>query len=79
MYDWCEAQGLDLDTLIHEEGTADGDQLPSWRRPRPGRPILVFSTMREAALKHNVAATFMAKPMTGERAARCTCTRASST
>src|SRR3546814_1831021 len=22
MYDWCEAQGLDLDTLIHEEGTA---------------------------------------------------------
>jgi len=29
--------------------------------------ILVFKrTMREAALKHNVAATFMAKPMTGE-------------
>ena len=44
MYDWCEAQGLDL-----------ADQ------------ILVFKrTMREAALKHNVAATFMAKPMTGE-------------
>ncbi|MEG6920413.1 glutamine synthetase, partial [Pseudomonas aeruginosa] len=29
--------------------------------------ILVFKhTMREAALKHNVAATFRAKPMTGE-------------
>ena len=29
--------------------------------------ILVFKrTMREAALKHDVAATFMAKPMTGE-------------
>ncbi|HBO5343892.1 TPA: glutamine synthetase [Pseudomonas aeruginosa] len=68
MYDWCEAQGLDLDTLIHEEGTAQmeinfrhGDALDL------ADQILVFKrTMREAALKHNVAATFMAKPMTGE-------------
>ncbi|MCY1263645.1 Gamma-glutamylputrescine synthetase PuuA [compost metagenome] len=68
MYDWCESQGLDLDTLIHEEGTAQmeinfrhGDALDL------ADQILVFKrTMREAALKHNVAATFMAKPMTGE-------------
>ncbi len=68
MYDWCEAQGLDLDTLIHEEGTAQmeinfrhGDAL------HLADQIFVFKrTMREAALRHNVAATFMAKPMTGE-------------
>ena len=68
MYDWCELQGLDLDTLIHEEGPAQmeinfrhGDALDL------ADQIVVFKrTMREAALKHNVAATFMAKPMTGE-------------
>jgi glutamine synthetase len=68
VYDWCEAQGLDLDTLIHEDGTAQmeinfrhGDAL------NLADQITVFKrTMREAALKHNVVATFMAKPMTGE-------------
>ena len=68
VYDWCELQQLDLDTLIHEDGTAQmeinfrhGDAL------HLADQILVFKrTMREAALKHNVAATFMAKPMTGE-------------
>ena len=68
MYDWCELQGLDLDTLIHEEGPAQmeinfrhGDAL------HLADQILVFKrTMREAALKHNVAATFMAKPITDE-------------
>ena len=68
MYDWCEAQGLDLDTLIHEEGTAQMEI--NFRHGNPlqlADQILVFKrTMREAALKHNVAATFMAKPMTGE-------------
>lgn len=68
MYDWCEAQGLDLDTLIHEEGTAQmeinfrhGDAL------HLADQIFVFKrTLREAAFKHGVTATFMAKPMTGE-------------
>ncbi|MBS7662849.1 glutamine synthetase [Pseudomonas lalucatii] len=68
MYDWCELQGLDLDTLIHEEGPAQmeinfrhGDALEL------ADQILVFKrTMREAALKHDVAATFMAKPITDE-------------
>ncbi|MCY1351770.1 Gamma-glutamylputrescine synthetase PuuA [compost metagenome] len=68
MYDWCEMQDLDLDTLIHEEGPAQmeinfrhGDALEL------ADQILVFKrTMREAALKHNVAATFMAKPITDE-------------
>lgn len=68
MYDWCEAQQLDLDTLIHEEGPAQmeinfrhGDAL------HLADQIMVFKrTLREAALKHNVAATFMAKPITDE-------------
>ena len=68
VYDWCEAQGLDLDTLIHEDGPAQmeinfrhGDALDL------ADQITVFKrTMREAALKHNVTATFMAKPIGDE-------------
>lgn len=68
MYDWCEAQGLDLDTLIHEEGTAQMEiNFRHGEALHLADQIVVFKrTMREAALKHNVAATFMAKPMTGE-------------
>ncbi|TBU96948.1 glutamine synthetase family protein [Phytopseudomonas dryadis] len=68
VYDWCELQGLDLDTLIHEDGPAQmeinfrhGDAL------HLADQITVFKrTMREAALKHDVAATFMAKPITDQ-------------
>ena len=68
VYDWCEIQGLDLDTLIHEDGPAQmeinfrhGDALDL------ADQITVFKrTMREAALKHNVTATFMAKPVADE-------------
>jgi len=68
MYDWCELQGLEIDTLIHEEGTAQmeinflhGDPLDV------ADQVFVFKrTLREAALKHNVVATFMAKPVTNE-------------
>lgn len=68
MYDWCELQGLDLDTLIHEEGPAQMEI--NFRHGEPlhlADQITVFKrTMREAALKHNVTATFMAKPITDE-------------
>ncbi|EDP99722.1 glutamine synthetase [Shewanella benthica KT99] len=68
MYDWCDIQGLDIDTLIHEEGTAQmeinfshGDALSL------ADQVFVFKrTLREAALKHNVCATFMAKPVPDE-------------
>lgn len=68
MYDWCEAQGLDLDTLIHEEGTAQMEiNFRHGEALHLADQIMVFKrTLREAALKHGVAATFMAKPMTGE-------------
>ncbi|MFT5704738.1 MAG: glutamine synthetase [Shewanella sp.] len=68
MYDWCEIQGLDIDTLIHEEGTAQmeinfshGDALSL------ADQVFVFKrTLREAALKHDICATFMAKPVADE-------------
>ncbi|SDH49266.1 glutamine synthetase [Pseudomonas benzenivorans] len=68
VYDWCELQNLDLDTLIHEDGPAQMEI--NFRHGEPlslADQITVFKrTMREAALKHDVAATFMAKPITDQ-------------
>ncbi|MCB1493111.1 MAG: glutamine synthetase [Rhodobiaceae bacterium] len=68
IYDFSEAQGLEIDTLIHEEGTA---QLEI--NLRHGDPIeladqvfMFKRTIREAALKHSMYATFMAKPIQGQ-------------
>lgn len=68
IYNWCEAQGLALDTLIHEMGTAQmeinldhGDPLAL------ADQVCCFKrTVREAAIRHNMYATFMAKPMQGQ-------------
>ncbi|AWX99009.1 glutamine synthetase [Marinomonas primoryensis] len=68
LYSYCEAQNLDVDTLIHESGAAQmeinfihGDPLDL------ADQVFVFKrTLREAALKHGVYATFMAKPMKDE-------------
>jgi glutamine synthetase len=68
MYDFCEAQELDVDTLIHESGLAQmeinflhGDAL------NLADQVFVFKrTMRETALRHDIYATFMAKPMQHE-------------
>jgi len=68
MYDWCELQGIDLDTLIHEEGPAQMEiNFRHGNALHLADQVLVFKrTMREASLKHNVATTFMAKPITDE-------------
>ncbi len=68
VYDYCEAMGLDIDTLSHEVGAAQieinfnhGDPLDL------ADQVLLFKrTVREAALRHDVFATFMAKPMQTE-------------
>ena len=68
MYEFCEAQELDVDTLIHESGLAQmeinflhGDAL------NLADQVFVFKrTMRETALRHGIYATFMAKPMEHE-------------
>ncbi|PSH70892.1 glutamine synthetase [Phyllobacterium brassicacearum] len=68
IYHFSESQGLEIDTLIHEEGAA---QLEI--NLRHGDPIeladqvfLFKRTIREAALKHDMYATFMAKPIQGQ-------------
>ncbi len=64
VYDYCEAQGLDIDTLIHEGGAGQceinfnhGDALAL-----ADQTFLFKRTVRQAALKHGIYATFMAKP-----------------
>ena len=68
VYDHCEAMGLDVDTLAHEAGAAQieinfnhGDPLDL------ADQVLIFKrTVRETAMRHDVYATFMAKPMQNE-------------
>jgi glutamine synthetase len=68
IYDWCEAQELDVDTLSHEAGPAQleinfnhGDPLEL-----ADQVFLFKRTVRQAALKHDIYATFMAKPHANE-------------
>ena len=67
IYHFSEQQGLEIDTLIHEEGPS---QLEI--NLRHGDPVeladqvfMFKRTIREAALKHGMYATFMAKPIQG--------------
>jgi glutamine synthetase len=65
IYEYSEAAGLNVDTMIHESGTAQleinfmhGDPV------RLSDQVLVFKRIvRQVALQHGVYATFMAKPM----------------
>tara|TARA_B100000780_G_scaffold52453_1_gene32508 strand:+ start:9092 stop:10477 length:1386 start_codon:yes stop_codon:yes gene_type:complete len=65
IYDYTEAQGLEINTIIQEGGAGQieinlmhGDPLSL------ADQVFYFKrTIREAALKHGVFATFMAKPM----------------
>ncbi|MCS6810685.1 MAG: glutamine synthetase family protein, partial [Tepidimonas sp.] len=68
IYDWCEAQGLQLDTLIHEMGTAQMEVNLDHGEPLAlaDQVFLFKRTVREAAIRHGMYATFMAKPMQGQ-------------
>ncbi len=68
MYDFSEAQDLEIDTLIHEDGAAQMEI-----NLRHGDPLVLADqvylfkrTIREAALAHKAYATFMAKPIADE-------------
>jgi glutamine synthetase len=65
VYDYCEAQGIDIDTLIHESGAAQMEINFNHGAPMAlaDQVFLFKRTVRQVALKHNVYATFMAKPM----------------
>lgn len=68
IYDFAEAQGLEIDTVMQEGGAGQleinlnhGDPLEL------ADEVFIFKrTIREAALKNNCYATFMAKPMEDE-------------
>ncbi len=68
IYDWCEVQEIDIDTLSHENGPAQleinfnhGDPLAL-----ADQMFLFKRTVRQAAFKHDMYATFMAKPHENE-------------
>ncbi|MGI9507762.1 MAG: glutamine synthetase family protein [Geminicoccaceae bacterium] len=65
VYDWCEAQCLDVDTLIHEGGAAQMEMNFNHGDPLAlaDQVFLFKRTVRKAALNHEMHATFMAKPM----------------
>jgi len=65
IYDFCEAQEIDIDTLAHEAGAAQmeinfnhGDAMDL-----ADQAFLFKRTVRQTALRHKVYATFMAKPL----------------
>ena len=68
IYEFSEKQGLEIDTLIHEEGA--GQLEINLRHGDPvelADQVFMFKrTIREAALKHDTYATFMAKPIQGQ-------------
>ena len=68
IYHFAESQGLEIDTLIHEEGA--GQLEINLRHGDPvelADQVFMFKrVIREAALKHDIYATFMAKPIQGQ-------------
>ena len=68
IYDYCEKASLNIDTMIHESGTAQlevnfehGDPLGL-----ADEALLFKRIVRQVALEHGVYATFMAKPMSDQ-------------
>ncbi len=68
VYAYCEKMELNVDTLIHEVGA--GQMEINFFHAHPlglADEVFLFKrTVREAALRHNMFATFMAKPIAGE-------------
>ena len=66
--DYCELMELDVDTLIHEIGAGQigMDFLTGEPLAMADKLFYFKRTLREAALKHNMYATFMAKPLADE-------------
>ena len=68
IYDFCEASSININNIVHESGPSQmeinfdhGDPLSL-----ADQVFLFKRTVRQAAFKHNIYATFMAKPHQGE-------------
>jgi glutamine synthetase len=68
IYAFCEAQDIEIDTLIHEDGPAQMEinLLHGNAIDLADQAFLFKRTAREAALRHKIYATFMAKPYAKE-------------
>jgi glutamine synthetase len=68
VYQFSEDQGLEIDTLAHEDGTAQMEINLQHGDPvdLADQVFLFKRTIREAALRHKMYATFMAKPIATE-------------
>ncbi len=68
IYRYCETQRLEVDNLAHENGTAQLEL--NFRHGDPlelsDQMFLFKRTVRETAMRHDIYATFMAKPMEHE-------------
>jgi len=68
VYEYCEKMELNVDTLIHEVGA--GQMEINFFHAHPlnlADEVFFFKrTVREAAMRHDMFATFMAKPIAGE-------------
>jgi glutamine synthetase len=68
VYDFCEAQDIDIDTLTHEAGAAQMEiNFNHGEALRLADQAFLFKrTVRQAAMRHNIYATFMAKPLANQ-------------
>lgn len=68
IYDFCEAQQIEIDTVIHEEGLAQVEVNIDHGDPIAiaDQAFLFKRTVRQAAMRHDLYATFMAKPHQNE-------------
>ncbi len=64
MYQFCEDQDIEIDTLIHEDGPAQMEinLIHGNALDLADQAFMFKRTAREAALRHKMYATFMAKP-----------------
>ena len=65
VYNYCEAQNIEIDTLNHESGSAQMEINFQHGNPLElaDQVFLFKRTLRQSALKHKLYATFMAKPI----------------
>ncbi len=68
LYAFCEAQGIDIDTVSQEMGPAQFElNFMHGNAVDLADQVFLFKrTVREVAIKHGMHATFLAKPMEGE-------------
>jgi glutamine synthetase len=68
VYAYCDAQGIEIDTISQEMGPAQFELnfLHGHAVDLADQVFLFKRTVREAAIKHKMHATFLAKPIAGE-------------